>query len=170
MEDVRYFVMEPLSPNDPLHTLLGKAKAVEPRPNFTQNVMREIRQTPQTVGLWERVQVWLQGLTGPRLALAGVAAAVVLSAVVVALQKPASQDAVVAQKVRQPVVRQAMVAPALHEISASMILAATAEPAPVVKVESVPVTEVDDMDPMELLLVQDDTSALTDSELALLVY
>ena len=51
-------VMEPLSPQDPLHHLLGKAKTVEPRTNFTQNVMRAVRQVPQHQSVWSRVSDW----------------------------------------------------------------------------------------------------------------
>jgi hypothetical protein len=47
-----------------------------------------------------------------------------------------------------------------------MILAATAEVTPT----GATVAESEDRDPMGLLLAQEDSSALTDSELALLVY
>ena len=47
--------MEPLSPQDPIKHLLAQAREVEVRPNFTQNVLRAARQTPQDRG-------WLAGL------------------------------------------------------------------------------------------------------------
>jgi len=50
--------MEPLSPQDPLHRLLGKAKTLEPRTNFTQNVMRAVRQVPQQQSVWSRAVDW----------------------------------------------------------------------------------------------------------------
>jgi hypothetical protein len=50
--------MEPLTPNDPLWDLLGKAKPAEPRANFVQNVVREARQTPQEHGLWAKIKGW----------------------------------------------------------------------------------------------------------------
>jgi hypothetical protein len=39
--------MEPLSPQDPLWSLLGKAKAPVTRPDFVSKVLREARQTSQ---------------------------------------------------------------------------------------------------------------------------
>lgn len=150
--------MEPLSHNDPLHTLLGKARPVEPRPNFTQNVMRAIRQTPQSLGVWTRVQEWLGSLAMPRLALACAAAIVVVLALI-ALQKPASETPVVVQQKTQPATP-----PHLPAVVDEMLFSAT---------ESVPETPAADYlerDPMGLLLVHEDTSALTDSEIALLLY
>jgi hypothetical protein len=166
--------MEPLSPNDPLHTLLGRARPVEPRPNFTQNVMRAIRQMPQSFGFWERVQAWWRGLTTPHMALAGVAAALIVGGlVVIATQPHDSQSPVVAQQIQAPVAQAQLqqqqpvqVQSPIYHVSAAMILAATAEVAPT----AAPEAESADKDPMGLLLVQEDSSALTDSELALLVY
>lgn len=162
--------MEPLSPNDPLHTLLGRARPVEPRPNFTQNVMRAIRQVPQSFGLWDRVQAWFGGST-PRMALAGVAAALVVGGLVVfATQQHDAKSSVVAQQVQTPVVQaqqqQLPIQSPIYHVSAAMILAATAEVTPA----GATVAESEDRDPMGLLLAQEDSSALTDSELALLVY
>src|SRR6187397_1085298 len=99
------FVMDPLSTNDPLHTLLGKARPVEPRPNFTQNVLRAIRQVPQSLTLRERIEAWLAGLSMPRVAFAGaVAALVVAFFAVMALQKSPSPAPVVVE--HQPVLQQ----------------------------------------------------------------
>ncbi len=157
--------MEPLSPNDPLFNLLGKARPVEPRSNFTQNVVRAIRQEPQSLGWRERVSDWFGGLAMPRFALAGVAVIVAGMVAVAALNRPATEaPPVVALQSAAPVVQPAVAQPAIYQVSATMILAATAEAAPA------PAPAVDDMDPMGLLLVRQDTSALTDSELALLVY
>lgn len=171
--------MDPLSPNDPLHKLLGKAKPVDPRPNFTQNVLRAIRQVPQKEGVWERVQALWSGMSTPRLALGGAVAALVAGTLMVAaLQQPAPQApvvAVVAEQDPAPVVQsqpapqaQPAAQPPVYNVSTAMIFAATAGVTPAS--QPAPVAEVDDMDPMEVLLVQQDTSALTDSELALLVY
>jgi hypothetical protein len=144
---------------------------VEPRPNFTQNVMRAIRQMPQSSGFWERARAWWGGLTMPRMAVAGVAAALIVGGlVVVATQQHDPQSPVVAQQVQAPVVQaqvqQQPVQSPIYHVSAAMILAATAEVAP----PAASTAERDDLDPMGLLLVQEDSSALTDSELALLVY
>jgi hypothetical protein len=140
---------------------------VEPRANFTQNVMRAIRQAPQSVGFWERVREWIGGLGMPRLAMAGAAALVAVILGIVALQKPVTETTTtVVQQNPTPAVPVSLAQPAIYHVSAAMILAATAETAPA----PAPAVDVDDMDPMGLLLVQEDSSALTDSELALLVY
>src|SRR5882672_8489776 len=68
------FVMDPFSPEDPVAKLLGKAKAVQPRPNFTQNVLRAVRQLPQQESGWERMKETLSGWLSPRPALAGACA------------------------------------------------------------------------------------------------
>jgi hypothetical protein len=162
--------MEPLSPNDPLHTLLGKVRPVEPRPDFTQNVMRAIRQVPQSVGFWERVQAWLGEWTMPRMALAGAAVALIVGGLVIFATQNDGQSPVVAQQVQAPVVQaqqqqQVPVQSPIYHVSAAMILAATAEVTPA----AASAAEMEDVSPMGLL-VQEDSSALTDSELALLVY
>jgi succinate dehydrogenase hydrophobic anchor subunit len=163
-------VMEPLSPNDPLHTLLGRARPVEPRPDFTQNVMRAVRQVPQSLGYWERVQAWFGGWTMQRMALAGAAVAVIVGGLVIfATQQHEAQFSAVVQQVQTPAMQaqsqQVPVQSPIYHVSAAMILAATAEvtPSPVAAAGS------EDVSPMGLL-VQEDSSALTDSELALLVY
>jgi anti-sigma-K factor RskA len=161
--------MDPLSPNDPLHTLLGKARPVEPRSNFTQNVLRAVRQVPQTEGVWERIMGWLGGWGAPRMAFASVAAVAVVTALVVfSLQNSTPETLVVeAQPSTSTVLhQQPLLQPALHEVSKSMILAATSE------ITSAPaaVVEQADLDAMGVLYVQGDTSALSDTELALLVY
>lgn len=156
--------MDPLSNNDPLHTLLGKARPVEPRTDFTQNVMRAIRQVPQSQGLWVRVQEWFGSLSMPRLALAGAAAlAVVLT--VIALQQPVEQVPVVVEETVP--VPAAAAQPHLPAVVDEMLLSATETP--VVTSAAVP-PDFGDMDPMGILLVQEDTSALTNSEIALLLY
>lgn len=165
--------MEPLSPQDPLHALLGKARPVEPRPNFTQNVMREIRQTPRSEGVWERLRAWCGGFATPRFALPAAALAVVIAGVALRTLRQADTDSpVVAQSASQAKAARQTASPLLHEVSASMILAATAETTPVIPTveQTAPVMDMEDMDPMGLLAVQKDASALSDSELALLVY
>lgn len=160
--------MDPLSNQDPLHTLLAKARPVEPRTDFTQNVMRAIRQVPQAQGFWARVQEWIGhgGLSMPRLALTAAAAlAVVLG--VIALQKPAAETPVVAVETAPA----AVTPPHIPAVVDEMLFTATENPDPA----SVPdvisaAPDYTDMDPMGILLVQEDTSALTNSELALLLY
>jgi len=156
--------MEPFSDNDPLHALLGNAKPIEPRPNFAQNVLRAIRQMPQRWTIWERVRVAFEGLSAPSMAVGGaLAGLVVVALALMTLQRPAPQAPAVSHQapgMQQP--QQSSLQPPIHDVSAAMILAATAEVGPPAPSE--------EMDPMGLLLVQEDTSALTDSELALLLY
>ncbi len=57
--------MEPLTPNDPLWNVLGKAKPVKPRANFVQNVVRAARQTPQELSWLAQFQGWWQGRESP---------------------------------------------------------------------------------------------------------
>jgi hypothetical protein len=67
--------MDPLPPNDPLWRLLGQSRRVEVRPDFTRNVLRAARQTPQEQGWFVRLRGWLSVSSGPKLAWATAAAA-----------------------------------------------------------------------------------------------
>jgi hypothetical protein len=125
-------------------------------------VLRAIRQTPQTVSLWERAKSWLGGFGMPRVALAGAVAAVVVGLVVMAMQKSQPSAPAVVQKKPVPAASSPVGHPALHEVAATMILAATAE------LPEAKEPELDD--PMGVLLVEQDTSALSNSDLALLAY
>jgi hypothetical protein len=131
--------------------------------------MRAIRQVPQSLGVWERLQEWFGRLAMPRMALAGAAATLLVAALAVAtLQETPSQAPDLAQQAQQPLAPpqpQAPAQPPIYHVSATMILAATAEVS-----QPLAPAVVEELDPMELLLVQQDTSVLTDSELALLVY
>lgn len=152
--------MEPLSPNDPLLALLRKAKPVEPRPDFTQNVMRAMRQTPQKVGFWERVQNWFPHAFSPRMAFA-FAVVAVIGMVLSEWLQPAQEALVMVQN--QPEVSH------LPAVVDEMLFSVT-EQAATLENSVAQGQDYSDMDPMGLLLVQEDTSALTDSEIALLVY
>ena len=50
--------MEPFSPQDPLTKLLAQARNIEVRSNFTQNVVRAARQTPQDRGWLAALRAW----------------------------------------------------------------------------------------------------------------
>ena len=52
--------MEPFTPDDPLWKLMGNARPVVPRPNFTQNVLRAARLEPQVTGWRRRLWCWWQ--------------------------------------------------------------------------------------------------------------
>lgn len=145
--------MEPLSPNDPLWKLLGKARPVEPRSNFLPNVLREVRNTPQQTSWWSRVSedfsAWLAGLQRP--ALMAMAAFVIAALLVTLLDRPVpetSLDVSVANMTAlQPLADEEM---ALIADDLSLPTAG--------------------LDHMEALVAMEDTSSLTDNEIAFLLY
>jgi hypothetical protein len=93
--------MDPLTPNDPLWKLLGKSRRIEARPNFTQNVLRAARQTPQERGWFARLRTWATFPERPGLAWA-VAAAVALAAGLVLMQPTGSAPEVAQQPAEVP--------------------------------------------------------------------
>lgn len=145
--------MEPLSPNDPLWKLLGKARPVESRSNFLPNVLREVRNTPQQTSWWSRVSenfsAWLAGLQRP--ALMAMAAFVIVALLVTLLDRPVpetSPDVSVANMTAlQPLADEEM---ALIADDLSLPTAG--------------------LDHMEALVAMEDTSSLTDNEIAFLLY
>jgi len=145
--------MEPLSPNDPLWKLLGKARPVEPRSNFLPNVLREARNTPQQTSWWARVgedlSAWLASLQRP--ALMSMAAFVIVALVVALLDRPASDTASSAS-----VAEAAVLQPLADE-----------EMALIADDFSLPTAGLDHM---EALVAMEDTSSLTDNEIAFLLY
>ena len=136
--------MEPFSPQDPLAKLLGKARSVTPRPNFTQNVMRSVRQLPQSQSGWERLSEWFDSRFPLRPVLAA-ACAVMLAATMVGfwLHQPAT------------------ISIALAENSGTTQNS--------VSVENDVATDLDQMEQLSTLLAQQDTSAMSDSDLAILL-
>ena len=156
--------MEPLSPRDPLYTLLGRVRPVEPRPHFTQDVMRAVRQTPQRRTLWERVGEFFGSFTSHPVAWAAAGAAVVAFLGVISWPESVKPSAVTA--VNPPAAQPhlpAVVDEMLFSVT-EMTDASGAETAGNLS------SHYSELDPMGLLIVQEDTSALTDSEIALLVY
>lgn len=93
--------MDPLTPNDPLWKLLGQSQRVEARPNFTQNVLRAARQTPQERGWGARLRGWVAAQERPGLAWA-VAATVALAAGLVLMQPTGSAPEVAQQPAEVP--------------------------------------------------------------------
>jgi hypothetical protein len=143
--------MNPLEPQDPLWKLLGKGREADVRPNFVQNVVREARQTPQERGWWVGLKAWWTYATGMvpvgRL-VAGVAVLVVFGMVAVSgLKESAVEDPVVA--VAEPESSAAAVeAPLVPEVE----------------------TQLESLDYLDELLALEDTSALSDREIAYLLY
>lgn len=145
--------MDPLEPNDPLWKLLGRARRVEPRSNFTQNVLRAARQTPQSRGWWSAVGEWFADHPSALARTALAAAAVVVIGALVTLQlrpSAASQSQIAQQQPAPP-------APAT--------VAMAAEP-PILPLD----TQLESMDQVTALLALEDASKLTDSEISFLLY
>ncbi len=144
--------MDPLTPNDPLWKVLGRAKPVEPRPNFLQNVMREARQTPQERGWLARVRGWWSEMEGVPAGLAWSAAAALVLAGALLMYEPGAAPRTVAQTPQIPAAAE----PALSEADFPLV--------PEFE------TEWNQMEQMGALLAVQDTSELTDTEIHLLLY
>jgi hypothetical protein len=138
--------MEPFSPQDPLSKLLGQARPVEPRPNFTQNVLRAVRQLPQRMTLRERLAEWCASLSRP--ALAG-ACAVVAAGLLAFQTLQDGTDIDVSSRQDGP------------------SLAVTED---VLSAETEVATTLNNMNQLSSLLAQNDAQSMTDTEVAFLVY
>ncbi len=147
--------MNPLEPNDPLWNLLGKARKVEVRGNFVQNVVRAARQEPQTLGLWQRLAEWIQRSSGGaflRPALVAAAVAVAGLAVWHSSTPELAQDEM----------------PQVPALAASNVSDEDLELLNLA--ESLPTMPLESVNQMDVLLAMDSTSALTDTEIAFLLY
>jgi hypothetical protein len=152
--------MEPFSKDDPLHKLLGKGRAVEPRPNFTQNVLRAVRQEPQKLGFWERCRVWLDEEGGfKRLNQSILAAAAVLTLSLVLWKQAGTTTGNPTDMVAT--------SPSGGSSSAQAV---EAVPTTEVPVEAVVTSELESLDHLSVMLAQQNTSAMTDSEIASFLY
>lgn len=141
--------MEPLTPNDPLWNVLGKARPVKPRANFVPNVVRAARQTPQERGWLALIKGWWQERESPAGGLTwAAAAAVVLLTISITLvtRDEATQTAAV------PLVGEAL----MTEVDFPLV--------PEFE------TEWKNLETMGDLLAVQDTSQLTDREIHLLLY
>jgi hypothetical protein len=144
----RFFdIMEPFSPQDPLTKLLAQARDIEVRSNFTQNVVRAARQTPQDRGWLAALRGWWEetGWFAPQ-AKWSFASAVTLMAVVALalLQTPPDTMPQVVEKAVAPV--------------AELPLLPAAE------------TPWETAYQTEALLAVEDTTQFTDSEIGFLLY
>jgi hypothetical protein len=140
--------MEPFTPEDPLWKLMGKARPVVPRSNFTQNVVRAARQEPQGLGLAARLREWCAGWQ-PRLAGGVAALALALIAGVVVLRHSG---------------------PAPVEVAVNSAPAVIADADMAVIADDNVTAPLDSLDHMDALVAMEDTSALTDTELQFLLY
>ncbi|MBB5037777.1 hypothetical protein [Prosthecobacter dejongeii] len=142
--------MEPLTPNDPLWKVLGQAKPVEPRPNFTQNVVRLARQTPQERGWLAQMQAWWQEKEGASIGLTWAAVAAVVLLTTTLVYQPTASSPQVAQ-------------------TAAPTAEATAVENDFPLVPEFE-TEWKNLEQVGDLLAVHDTSLLTDSEINVLLY
>ncbi|MDB6072521.1 MAG: hypothetical protein JWO89_161 [Verrucomicrobiaceae bacterium] len=138
--------MEPFTPEDPLWKLMGKARPVLPRANFTQNVLRAARQEAQARGWQARVSEWLAAWRRPL--TAGIAATAVLMAVGLVQLQPSGDDGALVSSAAPMVPDAEMAALADEDMSAPL----------------------DSLDHMDALVAMEDTSKLTDTELQFLLY
>ena len=140
--------MDPLSPQDPLYKLLGKSRSVEPRPNFTQNVLRAVRQLPvEKPGLGARISNWI---SQPFVWTGAAALAAVVWLGLMAFP-PSGGERTAKSPARQPT-------------------AQLAQTQPVLPTENEVASEVDGMNQLGVLLVQQDTKSMSDSDIAALLY
>jgi hypothetical protein len=152
--------MEPFSKDDPLHKLLGKGRAVEPRPNFTQNVLRAVRQEPQKLGFWERCRAWLDEEGGFKKLNHGILAAAAVLTLSLVVWKQADTSAG----------NPADVVSTSPSSDSSPAQAVEAVPATEMPVEAVVTSELESLDHLSVMLAQQNTSAMTDSEIASFLY
>ncbi|MCB1209958.1 MAG: hypothetical protein KDK97_11550 [Verrucomicrobiales bacterium] len=139
--------MEPFSPQDPMTKLLAQARRVEARSNFTQNVVRAARQTPQDRGWLASLRAWWEDVTyapasGKWVLAGGALAAVALTFAVLHMQP-------------EP---------------ASVIAAHPSEAVPEVPLLPVAETPWEAAYQTEALLAVDDSRQFTDSEIGFLLY
>lgn len=139
--------MEPFSPQDPMTKLLAQASRIEARSNFTQNVVRAARQTPQDRGWLASLRAWWEDLSyapaAGRWALAAGAAAAIALTFAVLHTQPESASAIAEQP--PVVVPEAPLLPAAE-------------------------TPWETAYQTEALLAVDDTTQFTDSEIGFLLY
>ncbi len=157
--------MDPLNDQDPISKLLAQARQVEPRGNFTQNVLREARQTPQERGLFATLASLFSGSSSsaPVWRLAAATAAIALIGLAWMQQSRTVAPSVVeAQQIEEaPLVASTPVEvpPSNEDLFADEI--------PLLpEVE----TQWQNLDHQDALLAVEDTSMLSDSEVAFFLY
>ncbi|MCB1209079.1 MAG: hypothetical protein KDK97_07115 [Verrucomicrobiales bacterium] len=173
---------DPLPPEDDLWKLLGQSRSVDVRPNFVANVVREARQTPQERGFWAQMRGWLTDAfeaPGAGLRVAGLAAVLTIAGVVTGVMlrdsgTDAAAGSAVALQKTTPAVPPTTVAvdPLEHLLGTDWALLTEASVAstPVTDTKVAAATKADKLDARwSALLAIENTSTLSDGELALLV-
>lgn len=152
--------MEPFSKDDPLHNLLGKARPVTPRPNFTQNVLRAVRHEKQEkVHWWVACQEWLSTSPAPKFASATL---VLLLAAGVLLWQP-SENSYFAEA-------SSGITPATALTQDTFSPATDSASNTTNGAELVVESELESMDQMNDLLANQDTDSFTDYQIAMFLY
>lgn len=152
--------MEPFSKDDPLHNLLGKARPVTPRPNFTQNVLRAVRHEKQEKAHWWSICLeWLSASPTPKFAIATLT--LLLTAGILFWQSPENTPLAEAS----PEIAPTTVSPQ------DALLAATNSASNINNdAEQVVESELESMDQMNDLLANQDTDSFTDYQIAMFLY
>lgn len=158
--------MQPLDPNDPMWKVLGRSHPVNVRGNFVQNVVREARHTQQgsRLAAWwmdfrQELALRITRQGAARFAVAAAVAMVVLGVIGFGLRefrienKSTGDSFVMASKSAQGVVRSS---------TGESVANVPGQP----EVE----TEWENMAQMSALLAVEDTSVLSDSEIASILY
>lgn len=139
--------MEPFSPQDPLTKLLAQARKIEARSNFTQNVVRAARQTPQDRGWLAAVRAWWEetGWFAPQAKWSFASAVTLMAVVALALLQTRSDTT-----------------PQVVEKAVASVAELPLLPAAETPWETAYQTEA--------LLAVEDTTQFTDSEIGFLLY
>lgn len=147
--------MEPFSHDDPLYKLLGKARSVEPRPNFTQNVLRAIRQEPPATSAWLKVKTWF----AHHPLYIGATAALLITGLALSTWQTDSQTDITPAFAHSETAsgNSATTAPLFNEEGGAIT-------------DTTVASELGNMDQLSTLLAQEDTRSFSDGEIALLLY
>lgn len=156
--------MEPFDSQDPLTKLLARARKIEARSNFTQNVLREARRTPQDRGWLAALRGWWE--EAPLLAshgkwslASGVAIIAFVAVAVLQVQPGTTTPQVVHHVPAAPAV-----APVVQAVSETSVAESGLPDMPAAE------TAWEASYQTEALLAVEDTSQFTDSEIGFLLY
>lgn len=140
--------MDPLTPDDPLWKLLGKARPVEVRGNFLGKVVRAARNTPQDRGWVGYLRSRFRGESLPWVRPALVVAGVALFALAWLPQEAETPPTAVASTKFIAPLADADMALIANDVDLAL----------------------EGMNHLDSLVAMEDTSALTDTEIAFLLY
>ncbi|MCB1227296.1 MAG: hypothetical protein KDK99_15870 [Verrucomicrobiales bacterium] len=145
--------MDPLTPQDPLWKLLQHSREPKVHPQFTANVVRSARHTPQAHGWLARLRQWWEetGISAPAAGLGlAAAAAVAIGGFTFLRPTPAPGPQAVA----------------VAETTPTPVASPVEEPPLMVDGEA----HLESLMQMEALLAVEDTHSLSDQQIAFLLY